>query len=188
MPSPRPTTFHDLHRWERERQLLASLVQCTDARRVRPVLTLIGPGDFAWPEHREVYEVIRDSWRRARRPPSQDELWAAIRLSGYVSEDLAWFDGLLRASPNDGGLEVEALDVLCQGRALTLRNELRRAYAALQTASVDRVVQVLEVLGSRALAAAQALRCLQEHSRRWAQNTLRRMGEAHDETHTEVRR
>jgi hypothetical protein len=187
MPSPAPTTFHDLHRWERERQLLASLMQCADSQRVRPVLTLVGLDDFAWPEHREVYEAIADSWRRAGRPPSREELWRAVRLSGYVSEDLAWFEGLLGASPNDGGLEVEALDVLSCSRALSLRNELRRAYEALQTASVDRVVRALEVLGSRANAAARALRTMEDHSRQWPKHMLRRLGARH-ENHPQIRR
>jgi hypothetical protein len=187
MPSPAPTTFHDLHRWERERQLLASLMHCTDPQRVRPVLTLVGRDDFAWPEHREVYEAILGSWDRAGRPPSREELWRAVRLSGYVSEDLAWFEGLLEASPNDGGLEVEALDVLSCSRALSLRNELRRAYEALQTASVDRVVRALEVLGSRANAAARALRTMEDHSRQWPKRMLRRLGARH-ENHSQVRR
>jgi len=187
MPSPRPTTFHDLHRWERERQLLASLMRCADARRARPVLTLISPDDFAWPEHREVYVAVADSWRRAGRPPSREELWRAVRLSGYVSEDLAWFEGLLEASPNDGGLELEALDVLSCSRALSLRNELRRAYEALQTASVDRVVRALEALGSRALAAARALKNLEDHSRQWPKHILRRI-EAGHENHSQIRR
>jgi len=187
MPSQRPTAFHDLHRWERERQLLASLMHCNDPQRVRLILTLVGRDDFAWPEHSEVYEAIADSWSRAGRPPSRDELWRAVRLSGYVSEDLAWFEGLLEASPNDGGLEVEALDVLGCSRALSLRNELRRAYVALQTASVDRVVRALETLGSRALAAARALKSLEDHSRQWPKHLLRRLGARH-ENHPQIRR
>jgi hypothetical protein len=187
MPSPRPTTFHDLHRWERERQLLASLMHCTDPQRVRPVLTLVGRDDFAWPEHREVYEAIADSWRRTGRPPSREELWRAVRLSGYVSEDLAWFEGLLEASPNDGGLEVEALDVLCQGRLLGLRNELRRAYETLKTASVQNAVRALEVLGTRCLSAARDLRHLEEHARQWPRHMLRRLGASH-ENHSQIRR